>query len=270
MDNTIRRVLILGGSAEGFALAEALANVPDLETITSFAGRTKNRRSVAGEFRVGGFGGTDGLAEYIKAQHIAAVIDATHPFANNIKRNAARAAAIAGTPLVHISRPPWRSQPGDDWRDVPDMATAAQAVPDNADPTFLTVGRSELAAFACRPDIHFLARVIDPPERDTGIARLTLLYDRGPFSYARDLALLRTHKVQALVTKNSGGDAAVAKLQAARELNIPVIMVARPTSPDGQIVTSPQEAAAWLAARLEISLLPASAPHNSHRKCSTS
>ena len=240
------RVLILGGSSEGYALAERLAADGRVDVTTSLAGVTRERRRPAGGLRVGGFGGPDGLARFLAGQRIAAVVDATHPFADRISANAAEGAAAAGVPILHLVRPAWTPRDGDEWIDAADMEDAAAAIPARASPTFLTVGRTELAPFARRRDIRFLARVIDPPEHDLGFAELTLLFGRGPFHVEAERALLAAHGVRCLVTKNSGGEAARAKLDAARDLGLPVVMVRRPDAPKGRTAEGVAEALAWL------------------------
>ncbi len=245
-----KRLLILGGSTEAFALAERLADWPEFSVITSFAGRTRKLRPVAGAHRVGGFGGVSGLVAYLKDQNIDVLIDATHPFAHKMSANALAAAKAAAIPHLMILRPPWQAEPGDDWREVASMAEAAAAIPQGADPTFLAVGRTELPAFAGRRDLSFLARVIDPPETDPGIARLKLVFARGPFDLAQELALFREHGVACVVTKNSGGDAARAKLLAARQLGLPVILVKRPPMPPAETVPDVASALAWLKTQI--------------------
>lgn len=254
------RILILGGSSEGFALAETLADRPGVETITSFAGRTKTRRAVAGLSRVGGFGGAAGLADYLRAEHIDALVDATHPFAAQIKLNADKAAAAASVPLLHVMRPPWQAGPGDNWLLAEDMNAAARLVPDGKGivpegkdivpegkgMVFLTVGRTELAPFAGRHQVQFLARIIDPPEPGTLPEHMEFLLARGPFRLKQERELFAAHKISCLVTKNSGGDAASAKLQAAREQGIQVIMVNRPPPPQGKQVSTVSQASDWL------------------------
>lgn len=235
------RVLVLGGSAEAFDLAERLAGDGEVEAITAMAGVTRERRAVPGHVRIGGFGGPDGLAGWLAAEHIDAVVDSTHPFARQMTANAARAATTAGVPIIHVLRPPWRPQPGDDWREVDDMAAAAQAVP--ASPCFLTVGRTELAAFAARNDIAFVARVIDRPDPAPDF---TYVEARGPFMLDDELALMDRHGIRSIVTKNSGGPAAEAKLIAARRLGLPVVMVRRPPPPDGMLVPDATAALDWI------------------------
>lgn len=235
------RVLVLGGSAEAFDLAEQLAGDGEVEAITAMAGVTRERRAVPGHVRIGGFGGPDGLAAWLAAEQIDAVVDSTHPFARQMSANAARAAATAGVPVIHVLRPPWTPQPGDDWREVDDMVAAARAVP--ASPCFLTVGRTELAPFAARRDVAFVARVIDRPDPAPDF---TYVEARGPFVLDDELALIERHGIRSIVTKNSGGPAAEAKLTAARRLGLPVVMVRRPPPPDGVLVPGAAAALDWI------------------------
>ena len=256
------RVLILGGSSEAYQLAEILA--ADLDVVTALAGVTRVRRAPAGRLRVGGFGGAPGLAAYVAQEGIAAIVDATHPFATQMSRNAAEAAAEARVPCLHLVRPAWTPQPGEGgtpgrgcapgerWIEVAGMAEAADAIPAGASPTFLTVGRTELGPFARRRDLAFVARVIDPPP-ELGFTRLTLIFGRGPFAYEAERRLLEAHGIRCLVTKNSGGSRA--KLDAAHDLGIPVVMVRRPAPPDGDVATSVEQALAWLEARLGLEAL---------------
>ena len=248
------RILILGGSGEAYRLAEILA--AGLDVVTSLAGVTRERRAPAGRLRVGGFGGAPGLAAYIRQEGIAAVVDATHPFATQMSRHAAEAAACARVPCLHLVRPAWAPRPNERWIDVTDMAEAADVIPAGASPTFLTVGRTELGPFARRRDLSFLARVIDPPD-DLGFAKLILIFGRGPFAYEAERELLESHEVRCLVAKNSGGSRA--KLDAAHDLGIPVVMVRRPAPPDGEVAASPEDAVAWLGNRLGLEALAARA-----------
>ncbi|MGI9384263.1 MAG: cobalt-precorrin-6A reductase [Methyloligellaceae bacterium] len=254
MHRAQRRVLILGGSSEGFVLAERLADEPGVHVISSLAGRTKTRRRPVGEMRLGGFGGADGLKAYLGAEKIAAVIDATHPFARNMTHNAAEAAAAAAVPIVHCWRPEWRRGARDRWIEVDSMVDAAAAIPPGATPAFLTTGRTDLAAFTGRTDLRFLARVIEPirPEGPDEIwpGELEFIYARGPFRYDEERALLESRNVRCIVTKNSGGAAARAKLDAARDLDLPVVVVRRPPKPAGTHVATAEEAVDWLFATL--------------------
>ncbi|MGA0531437.1 cobalt-precorrin-6A reductase [Hansschlegelia sp. KR7-227] len=243
------RVLVLGGSTEGFDAADALV-AAGYEVVTSFAGRTATRRTPAGFARVGGFGGASGMAVYLTIEDIAVVVDATHPFANKIKTNAEIACREAGTPLIHIERPPWTPQPGDDWRVVPNLRAAAEAIPGGERPCFLTIGRQEIRHFAGRTDIELVIRTIDPPETPFDHPRASFIFDRGPFEIEAERALFAERRFGSLVTKNSGSDAAAAKLTVARDLGIPVVMVERARRPEGVAVASVDEAAAAVAALL--------------------
>ncbi|MFJ4807831.1 cobalt-precorrin-6A reductase [Streptomyces longwoodensis] len=225
-------VLILGGTTEARELAAVLAARPGVRVTTSLAGRVSRPGALDGEVRTGGFGGAGGLAAWIRDQDVAAVVDATHPFAAGITANAARAAADTGRPLVVLRRPGWSPGPGDRWHDVPSLEAAAALLPSLGRRALLTTGRLGLATFAHVTDVHFVVRSVEPPEPplppDT---RLVLA--RGPFTLDDELALLRTHRVDVLVTKDSGGAATSPKLTAARTLGLPVVVVRRPALPDG-------------------------------------
>ncbi|MEU3853630.1 cobalt-precorrin-6A reductase [Streptomyces sp. NPDC029554] len=225
-------VLILGGTAEARALATALCARPGVRVTTSLAGRVARPGAVDGDVRVGGFGGAEGLAEWLRREGVTALVDATHPFAESITANAARAAARTGVPAVVLRRPGWRPGPGDRWHPVPSLDAAAELLPRVGRRVFLTTGRLGLAAFAHLAALHFVVRSVDPPEPplppDTH-----LLLARGPFTVAGETALLREHRVDVLVTKDSGGAATAAKLTAARDLKVPVVVVERPPLPEG-------------------------------------
>ncbi|WP_432127087.1 cobalt-precorrin-6A reductase [Streptomyces sp. bgisy082] len=234
-------VLILGGTTEARALAGLLH--PRVRVTSSLAGRVARPRLPEGEVRIGGFGGADGLAAWIGAHAVDAVIDATHPFAERISFHAARAAATAHVPLLALRRPGWVPEEGDDWRDVGSLAEAAAALDGLGDRVFLTTGRMGLAAFADRPE-WFLVRSVDAPEAPVP-ARAEILLDRGPFTLEGERELLRRHRIDVLVTKDSGGAATAPKLTAARESGVPVVVVRRPPVPEGvRAVASPEEAAA--------------------------
>ncbi|WP_245479567.1 cobalt-precorrin-6A reductase [Hansschlegelia zhihuaiae] len=236
-------MLILGGSSDGFAAAEAFL-AAGCEVITSFAGRTETRRAPVGFARVGGFGGVSGLAAYLAVEDIALVVDATHPFAAIITRNAAAACAEVGAPLIHVVRPPWTPEPGDDWRVAADLDSAARMVPVTDGPCFLTVGRMKIGPFATRRDVRFLIRTVDPPSPPFDHPDTLLINDRGPFSLDAERALFDEHRIGCLVTANSGGGAAAAKLVAARERGVPVVVVDRPPPPQGRVVATVPEAVA--------------------------
>ncbi|MFD7408233.1 cobalt-precorrin-6A reductase [Streptomyces sp. NPDC059866] len=230
-----RHVLVLGGTTEARELAAELAARPGVRVTTSLAGRVTRPGAVAGEVRVGGFGGAQGLADWLRAHDVAAVVDATHPFAEAITANTARAAALTGVPAVVLRRPGWRPGPGDDWHPAAALRDAADLLPRLGHRVFLTTGRLGLAAFAHLTELHFVVRTVEPPEPPMPLdAELVLA--RGPFTPADESALLREHRIDVLVTKDSGGAATAAKLTAARELGLPVVVVQRPPLPDGVTV----------------------------------
>ncbi|MEU5113500.1 cobalt-precorrin-6A reductase [Streptomyces longwoodensis] len=224
-------VLILGGTTEARELAAVLAARPGVRVTSSLAGRVSRPGALDGEVRTGGFGGAGGLAAWIRDQDVAAVVDATHPFAAGITANAARAAAATGIPLVVLRRPGWSPGPGDRWHDVPSLEAAAALLPSLGRRALLTTGRLGLATFAHVTEVHFVVRSVEPPEPPLP-ADTRLVLARGPFTLADELALLRTHRVDVLVTKDSGGAATSPKLAAARTLGLPVVVVRRPALPD--------------------------------------
>ena len=242
------RILILGGTGEAAALAMRLGRIMTFEVVISLAGRTKLPAALPGEVRRGGFGGPEGLARYLTERHIALVIDATHPFAAVISRNAAEACRAAGVPRAALVRPPWRQQPEDRWTTVPDMDAAAALLPDLGTRVFLTSGRQGIEAFAPLEQIWFLVRLIEPPDGPLPLANHAVIYGRGPFTVDLELALLEQHEIGVLVSKNSGGAATHAKLEAARRRGLPVVMIERPPPPDGELVQSVDDAMAWIEA----------------------
>lgn len=221
-------LLILGGTTEANALADRLKDDARFSVCLSLAGRTVSPRLPLVSTRSGGFGGVSGLTGYLHEQAIDVLIDATHPFAVRISANAQFAAESAGIPLIAVTRPAWRSEAGDRWTSVPSLEAAAAALPEPRSCVFLTVGRQSLAPFALRPQHHYVIRVIDPPEIPEAIEDFEIVVGRGPFSVDDEIATLHAHRVDLLVTKNSGGQAAHAKLAAARTLGLPVVLVDRP------------------------------------------
>ncbi|MBC7271171.1 MAG: cobalt-precorrin-6A reductase [Streptomyces sp.] len=225
-----RHVLVLGGTTEARELATALAAHPGVRVTTSLAGRVARPGAVAGEVRTGGFGGAEGLTAWLRERRVDALVDATHPFAAAITANAARAAAATGVPAVVLRRPGWRPGPGDHWHTASTLANAAELLPGLGTRVFLTTGRLGLAAFAHLTDLHFVVRSVEPPAPPLP-PHLDVVLARGPFTVADESALLRERRIDVLVTKDSGGAATSAKLTAARELGLPVIMVNRPPLP---------------------------------------
>lgn len=244
------RLLILGGTTEARALAGHASEIAGLEVVTALAGRTLQPLHPAGEVRIGGFGGPDGLADYLRAAAIDFVIDATHPFAAIISRNAAGACAAAAVPRLLLVRPPWYRQPGDHWIEVADMNAAAAALPSAGKRAFLAIGRKELDHFAPIEGGYFLVRSVDALVPPPGLADMDMITARGPFALADEIALLRENAIDVVVSKNSGGEGAYGKIAAARDLGLKVILVARPEIPAGETAASVTDAHVWLQTRL--------------------
>ncbi|MGU3437544.1 cobalt-precorrin-6A reductase [Actinomycetes bacterium M1A6_2h] len=226
-----RRILLLGGTGEARRLANLLDTHPDFDVVYSLAGRVDTPALPAGSVRSGGFGGIDGLQNWLLANRIDEVVDATHPFAAVISDHAVVACDNTGTPLTVLRRPPWKPVPGDDWKFVPTMDAAAETLdsrPETAT-VFLTTGRQDVATFAGIERHRFVIRAIDPPEGALPPSS-TVVLDRGPFDLEDELRLMSEQAVDVLVTKNSGGEMTHAKLVAARQLGIPVVMIDRPRS----------------------------------------
>ncbi|MFG2528429.1 cobalt-precorrin-6A reductase [Streptomyces sp. NPDC048516] len=241
-----RHVLILGGTTEARRLAATLAAEPSLRVTTSLAGRVAAPRLPAGEVRIGGFGGPEGQARWLREHAVDALIDATHPFADTISHHAALAAATAHVPLLALRRPGWVPGPGDDWHQVTSLDEAAAALPALGTRIFLTTGRMGLAHFAHLTDLWFLVRSVDAPEPPHP-PRMTTLLARGPFTPDGERQLLRDHRIDVVVTKDSGATATAAKLTAAREAGVPVVVVRRPPLPDGvPVAAGPDEAVQWI------------------------
>jgi precorrin-6A/cobalt-precorrin-6A reductase len=238
------RILILGGTGEARELAAELV-AAGVDVLSSLAGRVRQPRLPDGPVRVGGFGGPAGLAEFLRAERITGVIDATHPFAGAITASAAQAAAQVGVPLLILRRPEWEA--ASSWDLVADIGAAAAAVRAwPGESVFLTTGRRDLDVFAADDRHQFLVRTVDPPDGPVP-PRMTLVLDRGPYTVDGESALMREHGVGLLVTKNSGGPMTAAKLRAARDLGVQVVMVRRPPLPHGTTtVTTVAEAVRWI------------------------
>ncbi len=240
------RILILGGTGEARELAAGLT-ADGADVLSSLAGRVSNPRLPDGPVRIGGFGGADGLAAFLRDEKVTHLVDATHPFAAQITANAAAAAAATGVPRLVLRRPGWPADPS--WQPVPDITAAAAAVRDwPGEAVFLTTGRRDLGAFAADASHQFLVRTVDPPDGPVP-PRMTLLLDRGPYTVAGESALIREHRIGLLVTKDSGGPMTAAKLTAARALGAAVVLVERPPLPPGSAVAATvPEVRRWLAA----------------------
>lgn len=244
------RVLVLGGTAEARRLAADLA-AAGVPVTSSLAGRVSRPRLPAGEVRIGGFGGPDGLARWLRGERVAAAVDATHPFAERISASAARACASAGVPLLRLERPGWRERPGDRWHWAAGLEHAAALTEQLASRAFLTTGRQGLGAFARIERTWFLVRCVDRPEPSLP-PRHELILDRGPYTPAGERELFEAHAVDLLVTKDSGGEHTVAKLDVARERGCPVVIVRRPPRPQGPLATGVEDALAWLDGHLRL------------------
>ncbi|AAK46410.1 putative precorrin-6X reductase CobK [Mycobacterium tuberculosis] len=237
------RVLLLGGTAEGRALAKELH--PHVEIVSSLAGRVPNPALPIGPVRIGGFGGVEGLRGWLREERIDAVVDATHPFAVTITAHAAQVCGELGLPYLVLARPPW--DPGTAIIAVSDIEAADVVAEQGYSRVFLTTGRSGIAAFA-NSDAWFLIRVVTAPDGTALPRRHKLVLSRGPYGYHDEFALLREQRIDALVTKNSGGKMTRAKLDAAAALGISVVMIARPLLPAGvAAVDSVHRAAMWVA-----------------------
>jgi precorrin-6A/cobalt-precorrin-6A reductase len=238
-------VLVLGGTSEARALAASLDGRPGVRVISSLAGRVRDPVLPAGEVRIGGFGGVRGLADWAVAECVNAVVDATHPFAETISANAAAACSQAGLPLLRLARPGWQAREGDDWHYARSPAEAATLLPALGARVFLTTGRQGLGAFAALDDLWFLIRCVDAPTGAMPASR-HLLLARGPYAREAELALMRRFEIDVLVTKDSGGSLTSGKLDAARELGIPVVMIRRADSPTGESVADVDDAVRWV------------------------
>ncbi len=228
-----RRILILGGTADARELAELLDRETDCEIITSLAGRTSQPAEQAGTLRVGGFGGADPLAGYLAENEINLLIDATHPYAAQISANAAHASAAAGVPMFRLERPGWAPLEADVWTDVASAEEAAAALPHGAR-ALVTVGTGGVAPFLQRLDIQVIARMIERPA-EAPMPPHKIMVARPPFALEDEKLLMRTEHITHLVTKNAGGKKMAPKIAAARELRIPVVMIARPQLPEAEI-----------------------------------
>ena len=240
----MRHILLLGGTTEATALATALAARGE-RAVLSYAGRTEAPRAQAIPTRTGGFGGVEGLADYLRREGVTHLVDATHPFAARISANAIGAAAQAGIPLLALTRPEWAAGPGDRWIRVADTVQAISALGEEPVRAFLALGRQTIGDFASAPQHFYLLRFVDaatPPV----LPHHHLVVDRGPFTREGELAVLRDHGIQMVVAKNAGGSGARAKLDAARELTLPVVMIDRPFIPDRPQVGSVAQVLEWL------------------------
>lgn len=238
-------LLILGGTTEANALAKAVA-AQGVSALYSYAGRVDTPRPQPLPVRVGGFGGADGLAGYLRDNAVTHVVDATHPFAAQMSGNAVTACREAEVPLAALTRPAWHAQDGDRWAHVPDIAAAVTALCGPAQRVFLAVGRMHLEDFAAQSQHHYLLRLVDEPDA-LPLPQCDVVVSRGPFSEADDRALMQRHGIELVVSKNAGGTGARAKLDAARALDLPVLMIDRPALPQRVELLSVAQVLGWLA-----------------------
>jgi precorrin-6A/cobalt-precorrin-6A reductase len=239
------RVLILGGTTEANQLVALLANDARFDAVLSYAGRTERPTPPPIPWRVGGFGGVDGLTKYLRDENIARVVDATHPFAAQMSAHAIAACAIANVPLLALERLPWQRMAGDRWIEVDDFTAAAQALGISPRRVFLGIGRMQLAPFVRHPQHFYLVRLVDPPRAPLPL-QAELIVARGPFDLAGDRMMLAHHRIDIVVARDAGGDGAFAKIEAARELGLAVVMVRRPLIPEREKVETVGEVLRWL------------------------
>lgn len=245
------RILILGGTGEARDLAQFLLAQPGLVIISSLAGRTEMPQLPMGQVRSGGFGGLSGLGDYLDQEKISAVIDATHPFATRITEHGIQACQAAQIPYLRLTRPPWEPYPEDNWILVRSHREAAQAIPGRGERIFLTIGRQELHYYRAVSG-WFLMRMIDPPALDSELPKGELRLQRGPFALTDELEILARYRINLVVSKNSGGVATYSKIIAARQLQLPVIMIQRPRLPPCPEVNTLDQAWDWLKNTLQL------------------
>jgi len=240
-------VLVLGGTTEASALCNALAQAKIPATL-SYMGRVERPKPQPIPVRIGGFGGVPGLIQYLRDHQITHLVDATHPFAAQMSSNAVAAARETGVPLLALTRPAWQPGPDDRWQQVPDMAAAVAALSGPPQNVMLAIGRMHLAEFAAQPQHNYLLRLVDTPTEVPPLPRHTIVVDRGPFDADADRALMQTHGIDLIVSKNAGGTGSVSKLDAARALQLPVLMIDRPKLPPRAEAHMLAQVLAWISA----------------------
>lgn len=238
-------ILLLGGTTEASALARLLAE-RGTRAMLSYAGRTQSPHAQPIPVRVGGFGGIDGLTTYLREQGITHLVDATHPFAATMSHHAVAAARAAGIPHIALTRPPWQVEAGDRWTHVADVPAAVAALAGPGRRIMLALGRLHADAFVAQPQHAYLLRFVDAPDRPPALPRHRLIVDRGPFDVEGELRLMQAHHVELVVCKNAGGSGAAAKLTAARQLGLPILMIDRPAVPDRCECHAPIDVLAWI------------------------
>jgi precorrin-6A/cobalt-precorrin-6A reductase len=242
----MRNILILGGTGEARQLAERLAGRAGFKVTLSLAGRTAQPALLPVPVRIRGFGGVAGLVDYLSAQRIDMLVDATHPYAATIAAHAAEAAALAMVPIMALRRPPWTANAADRWVEVADATDAAGALGSVPRRVFLTIGRQQVGAFAAAPQHHYLIRSVDPIEPPLNLPHAAYILARGPFDQADERATIMEHGIEIIVAKNSGGSATYGKIAAARALGVTVMMLRRPALPVVPTTETVADAVAWL------------------------
>jgi len=238
------KILILGGTAEGVGVTKVVSEFSGMEPVYSLAGATKSPNLPNCRTRVGGFGGADGLSRYLKQEKIDGLVDATHPYASQMANHATLACEESNIPRIKLLRPAWTPVPGDDWHGVENAVEAAKLIPEIAKRVFLATGHKDLPTFEALSENWFLVRLVDAPKAEISLHKHQLILGRGPFDLEAETQLLRTHKIDAVISKNSGGST-YAKIEAARNLGLPVIMIDRPKPPKGIVVDSLDDIKNW-------------------------
>ncbi|MGH1349442.1 MAG: cobalt-precorrin-6A reductase [Methyloligellaceae bacterium] len=246
----MQHILILGGTQEANQLASVFAE-QNIHAVYSYAGRTWKPKPQPVPTRVGGFGGVQGMIDYLCSHGISHVIDATHPFAAQISSNAAQACNACNIPLMSLERRPWCRSEGDDWVDVKDISAAVAQLNNTGERVFLAIGKQDIAPFAGLNQHFFLLRFVEITGDEVLPYNCKIIKDRGPFILKNDMELLKKYQITKIVSKNSGGSGARAKIDAAREAGISVVMIARPASLNVQKVYSPEEVMNWLQLSLD-------------------
>jgi precorrin-6A/cobalt-precorrin-6A reductase len=234
------KFLILGGTAEGVHVSKVVSKLSGMDTVYSLSGATKSSKSSKlpnCRTRIGGFGGVEGLLQYLGKEKFDGLVDATHPYASQMANHAALACQESNIPRIKFVRPAWIKVSGDDWRGAQNLEEAPKVIPEIAQRIFLATGRKDLPVFESLSERWFLVRLVDAPKAEISLDKHQLILGRGPFDLESEIELLKMHKIDVVVSKNSGGST-YAKIEAARNLGLPVIMIDRPKPPKGLVVGS--------------------------------
>ena len=251
-DNQAKHLLILGGTAEARELARQVSLMlgKRVQVTTSLAGRRASTPALGGNVRIGGFGGIKGLSEYLAENAVDLVVDATHPFSPVISDHANTAATGLGVPRLQVMRPLWKLPPTAEWIDVDGMDAAVASLPRFAKRVFLTTGKNSLDAFSALEELWFLVRLIDPPSDPPPLKNHELITGSPPYTMQGERAIFAEHRIDTLVTKHSGGDATAAKIFAAAEAGVKIVLIRRPPTEPGPVAETVDEAFQWVQDRL--------------------